>query len=242
MTGISSTSSATAAYQASVANAPQNGIRQQFMQLQNALQSGNLSSAQAAYSTIQQSIQSGSGSQSLLAGNSQISSDFQALGQALQSGNLSAAQSALTTFQQEMQSLGGSRSGGSGAGGVHRHHGKHFNGAMAQQMSDLNSMANALQSGDTSSATSALNTLLSAIQSSSGSSSDPFTSSSSVSTDLQNLQSALQSGSLSTAQSTFSTLMQDLGSAVGTNGSSSSSPYSSYQQAPLIGNTVDTTA
>ncbi|MCL5021485.1 MAG: hypothetical protein M1339_07505 [Bacteroidetes bacterium] len=240
MTGINSISSAMSAYQPGGTNAPQNDIRKQFMQLQKALQSGDLSGAQSAYTSIEDSLKGAGSSQSPLSGTNQASTDFQALGQALQSGDMSSAQSVLATFQQDMQAAG--QAGASGTGSTHRRRGGHFSGAMAQQMKDFKSLASALQSGDATSAQSALSSFLQDIQNNS-SSSNPFTANSSVSTDLQNVQSALQSGSVSTAQSAFSSLMQALvPPGMGANGSSGSSPYSSYQQQSLIGNTVDATA
>lgn len=162
---ISSVSLATSAYQLDQTNAPQNSIGQQFMQLQQALQSGDLSAAQSAYSAIQNSIQSSSNGQGPLSGTSQLSSDFQAIGSALQSGDVSSAQSAFATFQQDMQSM--QQASSSGSGGVHHHHHHHggqVNSAMAQQMNDLNSIGSALQSGNASSAQSALSAFLQDIQ------------------------------------------------------------------------------
>lgn len=57
-----------------------------FEQLASALQSGNLSGAQQAYSSLSAAMQNSSSAQS----NSPLSADLNALGQALQSGNLPA--------------------------------------------------------------------------------------------------------------------------------------------------------
>jgi hypothetical protein len=88
-----------------------NPIAQEFSQLSQDLQSGNVSAAQKDYSTIQQDFQSqagkthhhhhhhgGGGS-----GESAMSQLLSQLGQALQSGNLSAAQQAYSTLQQDFQ-------------------------------------------------------------------------------------------------------------------------------------------
>ena len=72
-------------------------IQQDFKQLSSALQSGNFSDAQSAYSSIQQLLlgnQSSSNSSAGSNGSSTIEKAFAALGQALQSGDLSQAQSA----------------------------------------------------------------------------------------------------------------------------------------------------
>jgi len=95
-------------------------FRQEFQQLGQDLQSGNLSAAQQDYATIQQDFQShaaahghhhhhggGSGQQS------EISQLLSELGQALQSGNLSSAQQAYSTLMQDFQQFG--QSSGSSA-------------------------------------------------------------------------------------------------------------------------------
>lgn len=83
-----------------------NSPRQAFGQLASAIQSGNLTAAQSAYSTLTQ------------AGNADPNSPFAAavsqIGDALQSGNISQAQQDLSSLQQQFQS----------AKGAH-HHGHH---------------------------------------------------------------------------------------------------------------------
>ena len=84
-----------------------------FQQLATALQSGNLTAAQQAYSSLASSLQNSSSAQS----SNPLSADFTALGQALQSGNLSAAQQAFSNLQQAaVQQFGGVE-------GHHHHHG-----------------------------------------------------------------------------------------------------------------------
>jgi len=106
----------------------QNTFSTDFQALGQALKSGNLTDAQAAFSKLQQDTQSvqghhhhhghhhgsastqstgtptsNSGAQSTNgSGQNQFATDFSALGQALQSGNLSQAQSAFATLQQDM--------------------------------------------------------------------------------------------------------------------------------------------
>src|ERR1700733_13966556 len=75
-------------------------IRQDFRQLASALQNGDLSDAQSAYSSIQQVLGANSGS-SNSSGSNTLQSDFAALGQALQSGNLGQAQSAFSQLQSD---------------------------------------------------------------------------------------------------------------------------------------------
>jgi hypothetical protein len=88
-------------------------IRNDFQTLAQALQSGNLSAAQSAYSSLQDQ-QNGTQAPG---GNSAISSAFSSLGQALQSGNLSAAQQAFSSIQTAAQSAQQAHGGGHHGGG-----------------------------------------------------------------------------------------------------------------------------
>lgn len=74
--------------------ADQNSARQAFSQLVSALQSGDLSAAQSAYSAFTQ----GAGSQ--IDPNSPFAQAINQIGQDLQSGNIDAAQQALSSLQQ----------------------------------------------------------------------------------------------------------------------------------------------
>jgi hypothetical protein len=78
---------------------------QNFKSLRDSLQSGDLSSAQSAYSTLQQQIQTASQSvgQNLFDSKSSIGKDFQAIGASLQAGNLGQAQSDFNTFRQDIR-------------------------------------------------------------------------------------------------------------------------------------------
>lgn len=95
---------------------------QDFESLANALQSGNLSSAQSAFSSLGQDLpgmsqllQASSSSESSATQNSPIVKDLQSLQSALQSGDLSGAQKAFANLQQSLQQTGGLPRG-------HRHH------------------------------------------------------------------------------------------------------------------------
>jgi hypothetical protein len=70
----------------------------EFQQLTQALQAGNLTTAQQAFSALTNSG-TGSGLQSV-----QLTQDLNALGSALQSGNLSGARTAYSSVQQSLQS------------------------------------------------------------------------------------------------------------------------------------------
>ena len=78
--------------------------QQQIQQLGQALQSGNLSSAQSDFATLQQSFsQAVTGSGSTGSSNT-ITQAFNQHGSDLHSGNLSAAQKDLATVKQDLQS------------------------------------------------------------------------------------------------------------------------------------------
>jgi len=108
-------------------------IRQDFKQLANSLQSGDLGGAQQAYSALQKLLpnQAQNGQQSSSGGNP-ISSDFKALGQALQSGDLSSAQSAFSQLQNDLKSQSQSGTASSLAQGVRGHHHHHHHASSAQ--------------------------------------------------------------------------------------------------------------
>lgn len=101
----------------------QNNRRQDFTELANALQSGNLQGAQQAYAQLEQSqgAQSASSSSS---SNNPITADFAALGKALSSGDLSQAQSAFSQLQSDLKTAQGTQQQGSQATEArgHRHH------------------------------------------------------------------------------------------------------------------------
>jgi type VI protein secretion system component VasK len=109
--GVSSIGTLYPANDSSQASSAQSNFNL-FEQLASSLQSGNLSGAQQAYTSLAASFQNSPSAQT----TNPLSADFQALGQALQSGNLSAAQQAFSTLQQAFQQIGG-------AGGHHHHHG-----------------------------------------------------------------------------------------------------------------------
>jgi len=116
-----STTSGTAA--ATTSTATSNPITQAFNQLASDLQSGNLAAAQKDYSTLQQDLQSQSGTghhvhnhHRISAGGVEDSSsqnpllqDLNQLGQSLTSSNLTGAQQAYAMLQQQLQqfALGG---------------------------------------------------------------------------------------------------------------------------------------
>ena len=95
---ISPISSSNALLQANSLQSTNQKNQTDFQQLTQALQSGNLSSAQQAFSAL-----TGSATTSGLL-SVQMSQDLGKLGSALQSGNLSSARQAYSTVQQDLHS------------------------------------------------------------------------------------------------------------------------------------------
>jgi soluble cytochrome b562 len=90
---------------------------QQFKQLADALDSGDLSDAQQAYADLSQLQDSGQGPSAN--SNSPLAKVLGQIGQSLQSGDLTGAQQSLQSFQQ--------------ARGGHHHHGHHGGASAAPQ-------------------------------------------------------------------------------------------------------------
>jgi outer membrane protein assembly factor BamD (BamD/ComL family) len=167
------------------AQSPQNQFQQvqnEFQQLGQALQSGNLSQAQSDFATLSQNVPGLGGSTASAstaaasttpttnaANTNPIAQAFAQLGQDLQSGNLTAAQQDYATIQQDVQQNAGQQVGG------HHHH--HHHGGSSQN------------SSSTSSSSSQANPIDQA---------------------FSQLAQTLQSGNLSGAQSAFAALQNDL--------------------------------
>jgi outer membrane protein assembly factor BamD (BamD/ComL family) len=134
---------------------PYQNFKQEFQQLGQALQSGNLTQAQSDFAALQPS--SGQSTATSTQTNaSPIATAFQQLSQDLQSGNLTAAQQDYSTIQQDFQ-----QQAASGASG-HAHHHHHHSGGSQDSSSTQNTLSQlfsqlgqALQGGNLSSAQSA---------------------------------------------------------------------------------------
>ena len=135
-------------------------FKQEFEQLGQDLQSGNLSAAESDLATLQQNgPQSNSSSSSQ--NSSPIGKGFNQLSKDLQSGNLSAAQQDYSTIQQDFQNQSAQSKS---AQGHHHHH--HASGSDSNRASSssaisqlLNELGSALQSGNLSSAQQAYSSL-----------------------------------------------------------------------------------
>ena len=120
-------------------------IKDNFQKLGQALQSGDLSTAQQIFSSLKQLFPNSSGSQTQSSSSNPVAGDLNALGQALQSGDLSKAQDAYATLQKDMQA-------------THKHHHRHHHGA-ASQSASANSAVNSSAQDDGSTGDSAGNTI-----------------------------------------------------------------------------------
>ena len=132
-------------------------VRQEFQQLGQDLQAGDLSAAQTDFTTLQQLTgQKSSTSQS---GNS-ISSALSQLGQDLQAGNLTAAQQDFSTITQDIQNAFSQGQ----VQGHHRHHHHHGGGGGNSSQSSaiqqaFGQLGQALQAGNLSDAQKAYTSL-----------------------------------------------------------------------------------
>jgi hypothetical protein len=176
-------------------------IKEQFQQLGQDLQSGNLTQSQSDYATLSKDFSGASQTSATAApttastitaatstaGNSSLAQQFAQLGQDLQSGNLQAARQDYTNLQQTAQQNGSQQVGGHHHHG-HRHHGGGTESASFSSSQQFNPIAQAfstlsqdLQAGNLSGAQSAFATMLNDLQqiggfTSSGSSSASSTS------------------------------------------------------------------
>jgi outer membrane protein assembly factor BamD (BamD/ComL family) len=133
-------------------------FQQDFQQLGEDLESGNLSAAQSDFAALQQLVPQ-SNSSTATQNNNPIAQAFNQLAQDLQSGNLSAAQQDYTTIQQDFQSQAQAESQVSQSQ-VEGHHHHHGGGNDESEMSQLfEQLGQALQSGNLSTAQQVFSTL-----------------------------------------------------------------------------------
>ncbi len=133
---------------------------QQFQQLGQALQSGNLSAAQSDFATLQQAFSQSaaiSGTTSAATANP-VSQAFNQLASDLKSGNLSAAQQDYSTLQRDLQSTIGTLP-------THRFPPDHYKGGISTgQLQDLNQIGQSLTSSNLAGAQQAYATLQQQLQ------------------------------------------------------------------------------
>jgi hypothetical protein len=126
-------------------------FQQEFQQLGQDLQSGNLSAAQADFATLQQ-LAPQTNPASTAQSSNPIAQEFDQLSQDLKAGNLSAAKQDYATIQQDLQNQA--------APVHHHHHHRGGGGGGANPISQLlGQLGQALQSGSLSAAQQAYSTL-----------------------------------------------------------------------------------
>lgn len=153
--GISSSSFASYDNQTTQNNLQR--FQQEFQQLGQDLQSGNLSAAQSDFATLQQ-LGPQSNSTASAQSNNPVAQAFSQLSQDLQSGNLSAAQQDYSNIQQDTQNQPAQTQN-------HPHHHHHHasgngNGEGSETGQLFTQLGQALQSGNLSAAQQAYKSLL----------------------------------------------------------------------------------
>jgi hypothetical protein len=137
-------------------NTPLQQIEDDFTQVGQDLQSGNLTQAQQDFSALSSAISSAQtdSSGTAASGTNPVQQAFSALQQDLQSGNLTAAQQDFAALQQSAQQAGAQ---------PHHHHHHGSDSGQSQQTSaiqqDFNSLGQALQAGDLGTAQTAFASL-----------------------------------------------------------------------------------
>lgn len=223
-------------------------------QLGQDLSSGNLTSAEQDFTTLQTLGQGGPfANGDVFAPKNQREQDFEAIGQALQSGNLSAAQQAFAQLESTFKNGGGAGSGSdtassaltaastsasaaettssSSTGSIYQQIREYYQ----QRQSDIAQLGQDLASGNSSNALQDFNALVTLGQNGPFKSENPF-GNNQREQDFAAVGQDLQSGDLNGAQQAFAQLEATFksGQSSGTGGSSASSATQ--------GSTLDTTA
>lgn len=128
-------------------------IQQEFQQLGQDLQAGNLAAAQSDFAGLQQLMPNNSNSTAQ--SNNPVAQAFKQLAQDLQAGNLSAAQQDYTNLEQVFQNQ-------AQASKTHGHH--HHHGGASEISQLMDQLGQALQSGDLSTAQQLFTTLQQSFQ------------------------------------------------------------------------------
>jgi hypothetical protein len=152
--GISSSSLFNYSPQNVQNQSPMQLFRQEFQQLGQDLQSGNLSAAQSDFATLEKSAPQGSSASAPSSGA--IFQGFQQLSTDLQSGNVSAAQQDYSNIQKDFQNIAAQHH--------HHHHLGGGGGGSSSESQSIDQLGQALQSGNLSAAQQAYSSLLQEFQ------------------------------------------------------------------------------
>ena len=199
--------------------------------LGNALQSGDLSTAQQAYNQLASLGQGGPFANQEPFSRADRAQDFEAIGQALSSGNLAGAQTAFAQLQQTFtqkneptapnlpvdqvnvnNGIGGSgsTSTSSSSSSAPESIYQQLESFRTARTGDLQQLGQALTAGDLNTAQQAYNSLVQLGQQGPFSNAEPFERSDRAQ-DFEAIGQALQSGDLATAQQDFATLEATFG-------------------------------
>lgn len=191
-------------------------IRQDFGELAKALQNGDLSEAQSAYSSIQQILGNNSSSSSSDS-PSVLQTDFAALGQALQMGDLGQAQSAFSQLQNDAASQAPGSGAGSGSPTTpapvndwYQSQASQGQNPIEEALQDYSLLANDIQNGDLADAQTAYSSLQQLLQTFQGQNTTSGSPNNALQSDFATLGQDIQSGNVSATQSAFAQLQTDL--------------------------------
>jgi len=193
--------------------------RTDLQQLASALQSGNLTAAQQAFSDLAAIGRNGPNSNGEPFANSNRAQAFEAIGQALQTGDLAGAQAAFASLQSTfahpaattqpgtpavLVNIGGGQTSTASANGAESIF-QQLQAFRQARQSDLAQLGAALQSGNTAGAQQAYNALVSLGQNGPNRNGATFQRSDRAQA-FNAIGAALQSGNLAAAQQAFTTL------------------------------------
>ncbi len=125
-------------------------IQQEFQQLGQDLQAGNLTAAQSDFATLQKLVPTSSSSSSSATSTNSLAQDFSHLSQDLKAGNLTASQQDFSNLQQDYEGH---------AVHHHHHHGVRPNAEQSAISQLFSQLGQALQAGNLSSAQQAYSSL-----------------------------------------------------------------------------------
>ncbi|KPC49545.1 hypothetical protein [Amantichitinum ursilacus] len=220
-----SASSASSTASGSTSNSPQQQFQTDFAALGKALSSGDISSAQSAFATLQSDRPKGPPPGDQNGGAiQQVASDLNAVQSALSSSDLSSAKTTFSTLLKDLQAAMGGSSASDAASGSTSSATAAASGSTDTISNDFTALQNALSGNDLSTAQSAFSTLMTDISSAAQTQqaqrpmgppppppgADNDSGDDPLGDDLTTLANAIDSGDLSTAQSLFAQIQQGL--------------------------------
>ncbi|GAB7126223.1 hypothetical protein JCM19000A_07300 [Silvimonas sp. JCM 19000] len=205
-------------------NSAQQQFQTDFAALGTALSSGDISSAQSAFATLQSDRPKGPPPGGQGGGAiQQVASDLDAVQSALSSNDLSSAKTTFSTLLQDLQTAMGSSSASASASGSISSSSATASGSTDAIADDFTALQNALSSNDLGTAQTAFSTLMSDVASAAQTQqarpmgppppppdADQDGEDDPLGDDLTTLANAIGSGDMSTAQTLFAQIQQGL--------------------------------